>query len=223
MIATSLIGLISPYSEGTAVQIAAHDVSRLSRAVAGCAGVAVAVFGALTAARVVGRRTADRSPRARRPLCSRPGWPFCSWSCRRPARPSGSPPTLLAARHRHGRRDRPGTASGGRRGHRAGRAGAGLHRRPASAAGRVARPATGSPIPLLAGAAIIALVALVPRMFAPTFPDGSGPDSVMSPYVAGRPADPGRRRDPGPARGGSAAHRRRRPDPAPRSAGCCPR
>ena len=37
----------------------------------------------------------------------------------------------------------------------------------------------------LAGAAIIALVALVPRMFAPTFPDQRGPDSVMSPYVAG--------------------------------------
>ncbi|WP_067508812.1 HAMP domain-containing sensor histidine kinase [Actinoplanes sp. TFC3] len=39
--------------------------------------------------------------------------------------------------------------------------------------------------PLLAGASTITLVALVPRMFAPTFPDGGGPDSVMSPVHAG--------------------------------------
>jgi signal transduction histidine kinase len=39
--------------------------------------------------------------------------------------------------------------------------------------------------PLLGGAAIIALVALVPRMFAPTFPEGGGPDSVMPPDYAG--------------------------------------
>jgi signal transduction histidine kinase len=39
--------------------------------------------------------------------------------------------------------------------------------------------------PMLAGAAVIALVALVPRMFAPTFPDGRGPGVLMSPYLAG--------------------------------------
>lgn len=53
---------------------------------------------------------------------------------------------------------------------------------------RVHRP--GHPVryrvadPLVAGAAVIALVALVPRMFALTFPDGRGPDSVMSPLPA---------------------------------------
>jgi signal transduction histidine kinase len=38
--------------------------------------------------------------------------------------------------------------------------------------------------PLVAGAAIIALVALVPRMFAPTFPGGTVPGGVMSPWIA---------------------------------------
>ncbi|WP_306212963.1 sensor histidine kinase [Actinoplanes sp. RD1] len=38
--------------------------------------------------------------------------------------------------------------------------------------------------PLLAGTAIITLVALVPRMFAPTFPEGRGPGSVMPPFFA---------------------------------------
>jgi signal transduction histidine kinase len=32
---------------------------------------------------------------------------------------------------------------------------------------------------------VVALVALVPRMFAPTFPSGEAPDGVMSPYLAG--------------------------------------
>ncbi|MBB2945883.1 C4-dicarboxylate-specific signal transduction histidine kinase [Actinoplanes lutulentus] len=39
--------------------------------------------------------------------------------------------------------------------------------------------------PLLLGAAVIALVALVPRLFAPAFPPGRGPDSVMSLPQAG--------------------------------------
>ncbi|WP_328462681.1 PAS domain-containing sensor histidine kinase [Actinoplanes sp. NBC_00393] len=39
--------------------------------------------------------------------------------------------------------------------------------------------------PLLLGAAIIALVALVPRLFAPTFPAGGGPDGVMPLSMAG--------------------------------------
>jgi signal transduction histidine kinase len=38
--------------------------------------------------------------------------------------------------------------------------------------------------PLVAGAAIIALVALIPRMFAPTFPGGAVPGGVMSPWIA---------------------------------------
>jgi signal transduction histidine kinase len=38
--------------------------------------------------------------------------------------------------------------------------------------------------PLVAGAAIIAMVALVPRMFAPTFPGGSDPGGVMSVWIA---------------------------------------
>jgi signal transduction histidine kinase len=52
---------------------------------------------------------------------------------------------------------------------------------------RRARP-SGAPLrladPLVAGAAIIALVALVPRMFAPTFPGGDDPGGVMSPWIA---------------------------------------
>ncbi|MFC6563024.1 sensor histidine kinase [Actinoplanes utahensis] len=39
--------------------------------------------------------------------------------------------------------------------------------------------------PLLLGAAIIALVALVPRLFEPAFPPGRGPDSVMPLHLAG--------------------------------------
>ncbi|MDI6099908.1 PAS domain-containing sensor histidine kinase [Actinoplanes sp. NEAU-A12] len=39
--------------------------------------------------------------------------------------------------------------------------------------------------PLLLGAAIIALVALVPQLFEPAFPPGRGPDSVMPPHLAG--------------------------------------
>ncbi len=38
--------------------------------------------------------------------------------------------------------------------------------------------------PLVAGAAIIALVALVPRMFAPTFAGTGHPDGLMSPWIA---------------------------------------
>ncbi|MEV6298000.1 ATP-binding protein [Actinoplanes sp. NPDC051861] len=39
--------------------------------------------------------------------------------------------------------------------------------------------------PLLLGAAMIALVAVVPRLFAPAFPVGAGPDSVMPLQMAG--------------------------------------
>ncbi|WP_229067938.1 PAS domain-containing sensor histidine kinase [Actinoplanes sp. DH11] len=53
-----------------------------------------------------------------------------------------------------------------------------LHRSGGAAAFRIADP-------LLLGAAIIALVALVPRLFAPTFPPGRGPDSVMTLPQAG--------------------------------------
>ncbi|HET9517407.1 MAG TPA: PAS domain-containing sensor histidine kinase [Actinoplanes sp.] len=48
--------------------------------------------------------------------------------------------------------------------------------------------ASGAPLrltdPLVAGAAMIALVALVPLMFAPTFPAGRDPSGVMSPWLA---------------------------------------
>ena len=77
--------------------------------------------------------------------------------------------------------------------------------------------------PLLAGAAIIALVALVPRMFAPTFPDGSGPGSVMSPYLRRRACSPWplgailARPEAGPLR--TAAGRRAGHHHPP---GCCP-
>ncbi|WP_433371070.1 PAS domain-containing sensor histidine kinase [Actinoplanes sp. CA-142083] len=50
---------------------------------------------------------------------------------------------------------------------------------------RVARSRFRVADPLVAGAAIIALVALVPRMFDPTFPSGRGPGGVMAPAAAG--------------------------------------
>jgi signal transduction histidine kinase len=166
------------------VQIAAHDVGRLSRAVAGCAGVAVAVFGALAL------------------LTSLDGVPL-DVVLTDPAAalvPAGLALLLLVL-------PVPGPAVRTTAYALAGAAtavgGTALGRHPAAGVAtvlaalalavidvRVPRRPGGSiryriADPLLAGAAIIALVALVPRMFALTFPHGRGPDSVMTPYVAG--------------------------------------
>jgi signal transduction histidine kinase len=164
------------------VQIAAHDVSRLSRAVAGCAGIAVAVFGASTL------------------LTDPDGVPPQPLSPAVALLPAGLA-LLLSVLSGTGRAARitsyalsAATAAVGL---------SALVAHPAAAVATVlaglalgcidvrVRRRPGDPVryrvadPLLAGTATMALVALVPRMFAPTFPDGRGPDSVMSPYVAG--------------------------------------
>jgi signal transduction histidine kinase len=161
------------------VQIAAHDVGRLSRGVAGCAGVAVAVFAALTLLMRSGAGPAYPSTALLPaglalvlqvlPITGRvvhamtyvlAGAAAAVSAAALVAHPAAAVATLLAALALAGLDVR-------------------IRRRPGDAVRyRVADP-------LLAGAAIIALVALVPRMFAPTFPDQRGPDSVMSPYVAG--------------------------------------
>jgi signal transduction histidine kinase len=166
------------------VQIAAHDVGRLSRTVAGSAGAAVAAFGVLTL------------------LTSFDGVaPDALWSDPAAALvPAGLALVLLvlpvsgpAVKNTAYLLAAASAAIGC----------AALGRHPAAAVAAVLtglaltcldvrlRQRSGGGLryrvadPLLAGAAIIALVALVPRMFAPTFPDGGGPDSVMSPYLAG--------------------------------------
>ncbi|AGZ46324.1 sensor histidine kinase [Actinoplanes friuliensis] len=165
------------------MQIAAHDVGRLSRIFAGCAGVAVAVFGALSLL-----TSPVRAPESA--LTSSPAAALVAagLALLLLAPPRGGPAVRgagyvlavlaaalgAAALARH--------PAAGVAALLAGLALAGIDmrlRRPGGQARfRIADP-------LLAGAAIIALVALVPRMFAPTFPDGGGPDSVMSPYYAG--------------------------------------
>ena len=176
------------------MQIAAHDVGRLSRILAGCAGVAVAVFGALSllttdppqndltsspAAALVAAGLAllllalpHPGPAVRGSAYVLAGGAAALGAAALTRHPAAAVATILAGlalacldvRLRHAGPLSARTADRGRR--------------DTEAHFRVADP-------LLAGAAIIALVALVPRMFAPTFPDGGGPDSVMSPYYAG--------------------------------------
>jgi signal transduction histidine kinase len=160
------------------VQIAAQDVGKLSRAVAGGAGLAVAAFGALTLL-----RPSDAVP-ASPSAALLPAGLALFLQVLPSRRAIRSTAYLLAA---------VAAAIGA----------AEIVALPAAAVAtllvalalvcldvRLWRRA-GDPTryrvadPLLAGAAIIALVALVPRMFAPTFPDGHGPSSVMSPNVAG--------------------------------------
>jgi signal transduction histidine kinase len=165
------------------VQIAAHDVGRLSRAVAGCVGVAVFAFGASSV------------------LAPANGYPpEVVWADPAAAlMPAGLALFLLAL---------PVPGPVGRitvyvlAGAAAAIGCAALGRHPAAGAAsalsglalacldvRVRRPGGSARYriadPLLAGATLIALVALVSRMFAPAFPDGGGPDGVMSPYLAG--------------------------------------
>ena len=161
------------------MQIAAQDVGRLSRILAGCAGVAVAVFGALSL--LTSFRTAlTPSPAAALTAAGLALVLLAPVRSTSAVRVLAHALAVLAA-------VLGATALG---------------RHPAAAVAtvlsglaltcldvRVRRPGAASRFriadPLLAGAMIIALVALVPRMFALTFPDGGGPDSVMSPYHAG--------------------------------------
>ena len=163
------------------MQIAAQDVGRLSRILAGCAGVAVAVFGALDLLTSSTTENALTSSPAAALLAA--GLALLLLA------PSRSAPALRVTAHALA-------------GLAAVLGAAALVRHPAAAVAtlltglalvgidvRVRRPGEQSRFrvadPLLAGATIIALVALVPRMFAPTFRDGGGPDSVMTPYHAG--------------------------------------
>ena len=166
------------------MQIAARDVGRLSRAVAGCAGVAVASFGVLTLLTPHGGVPPDAVKSDPAAALFPAGLALLLLVL-----PVSGPAVRITAYLLSGVAAAMGATALGR--HPAAAVAAVLaglalafidvrvQRRPGDATRyRVADP-------LLAGAAIIALVALVPRMFAPTFPRGGGPDSVMSPYVAG--------------------------------------
>jgi signal transduction histidine kinase len=166
------------------VQIAAHDVGRLSRAVAGCAGVAVAAFGTVTLLTSFDGVPPDDLPTDPSAALVPAGLALALLVLPVSGSAVRTAAYLLAGA---------GAAIGA----------AALGRHPAAAVATLlaalalafidvrVRRRPGDVIryrvadPLLAGAAIIALVALVPRMFAPTFPAGHGPDSVMSPYAAG--------------------------------------
>ncbi|MFI7596970.1 ATP-binding protein [Actinoplanes sp. NPDC049681] len=167
------------------MQIAAHDVGRVSRLAAGSAGVAVAIAGALSlvlssagtpihealtaspAAALVAAGLALFLLAPARPLRAARGVAYALaalaavlGAAALPRHPAAGVATMLAGL---------GLACLDLHVHR--RAGDPVRYRVAD--------------PLLAGSAIIALVALVPRMFAPTFPGGRGPDSLMPPYHAG--------------------------------------
>ena len=171
--------MISPYLEGfDQVRIAGCDVARLSRPVAGCAGLAVASFVVLSLIRHLGGggdAAAALIPAGLALLLivlpiTRPAVRIAGYAL-------GAATAALGA-----------TA---------------LDRHPATAVATLftglalacidvrVRRSPGVPAgyrvadPLLAGTAIIALVALVPPMFAPALPPGRDPGPVMSPYVAG--------------------------------------
>jgi signal transduction histidine kinase len=159
------------------VQIAAYDVSRLSRAVAGCAGVTVAIFGALPllTSTYAARPAVALFPAGLALFLAAP--PTASRALRIPAY------LLAVLAAALGAVELPGHPAAGVATLLSGLALALIDVRLPSRPGGTVRYRVADP--LLAGAAIIALVALVPRMFGPTFPDQRGPDSVMSPYLAG--------------------------------------
>ena len=165
------------------MHIAAHDVGRLSRLTAGCAGVTVAALGALHTFDAGSAPEDLRAPAAA-------------------LIPAGialvlqvAPATGKIGRLRPGAAALFALAAAG-----VGAASPGSH--PAAAVAtalsglalacldlRVPRRTGGIAFrvadPLLLGAAIIALVALVPRLFDPAFPPGRAPDGVMPPHLAG--------------------------------------
>ena len=165
------------------MQIAAHDVGRLSRLSAGCAGVAVTAIGALTLF------TAARSgPPVVDPAAALVPAGVALLLQVAPATGRGvrvlavalalTAAAFGAAALRH----HPAAASA------ALLAGLGLacldvrvaRRAPDTVRFRVADP-------LVAGAAVIALVALVPRMFDPTFPAGQEPGRTVSRPAGSKP------------------------------------
>jgi signal transduction histidine kinase len=158
------------------VHITAHDVGRLSRLIAGCAGATVAVFGAL--------HTFHPGPApALFPAGVALLLQVVPATGVRVGRIRAAVAALLALAA-------------------AGMGAANLGSHPASGVAtalsglalacldlRVPRRNGGIAFrvadPLLLGAAIIALVALVPRLFDAAFPPGEGPESVMPAYLAG--------------------------------------
>jgi len=154
------------------VHIAAHDVGRLSRLASGCAGVAVAAVGSLSAT--------PRVPPGPSPAAALvPAGVALVLQALPAGRVSRALVLLLALLA-------------------AGMGASALGSHPAAAAAtvlaglglagldlRVARSRFRVADPLVAGAATIALVALVPLMFDPTFPAGRGPGGVMGPAAAG--------------------------------------
>ncbi|MEU7903087.1 HAMP domain-containing sensor histidine kinase [Actinoplanes sp. NPDC049118] len=165
------------------MQIAALDVGRLSRFFAGCAGVAVVIagtFSLLTSPVPASENVLTSSPAAALVAAGLALVLLAPARGGTAVRSAGYLLALLAATL--------GAAA--------------LDRHPAAGVAtllvglalacidiRLRRPGRETRFrvsdPLLAGTAIIALVAMVPRMFAPTFPGGGGPDSVMSPYHGG--------------------------------------
>lgn len=165
------------------MQIAAHEVGRLSRLTAGAAGVAVAVVGALTTLHSNSSVPPGRDPAAAL-VPAGLALLLQALSVRRTAgrvvRVSALVLALTAA----------GIGAAALQTHPAAAVGillaglglACLDVRLAPSPGRVRYRVAD---PLVAGAAVIALVALVPRMFDPTFPPGRGPGGVMAPAAAG--------------------------------------
>lgn len=161
------------------MRIAAHDVGRLSRLIAGGAGVAVAVVGLATVP-----HAAPGVPPALQPAAALVPAGLAlllqvipvSPTAGRIVRALALLPALATAAI--------GAATLGRHpadGAAVLLAGLGL----ACLDVRVARTRLRVADPLVAGAAIVALVALVPRMFDPAFPAGRGPGGVMPPAAAG--------------------------------------
>ncbi|MFI5493133.1 ATP-binding protein [Actinoplanes sp. NPDC051859] len=167
------------------MQFAAHDVGRMSRIAAGSIGVAVAIAGGLSLvlppAGVPPRDVLTDSPAA---TLVAAGLALSLLALPRPGRATRIAATGAAAlAAAFGAVVVPHHPPAGVAALLAGLALTCLdlyvHRRP----GHPVRYRVADP--LVAGSAIIALVALVPRMFAPAFPRGGGPDGLMSPYHAG--------------------------------------
>ncbi|MEV6600699.1 ATP-binding protein [Actinoplanes sp. NPDC051346] len=164
------------------MQFAAHDVGRLSRLAAGSTGVAVAISGGLSLVMPpAGADDMTQSPAAALVAAGLALFLLALPHSGRALRVAAYVPAVLSAAL--GAVVIPEHPAAGVATLLAGLALTCLdlyvHRRPSHPVRyRVADP-------LLAGSAIIALVALVPRMFAPSFPQGGGPDSLMSPYHAG--------------------------------------
>jgi signal transduction histidine kinase len=167
---------------GGYVQIAAHEVGRLSRLIAGCAGVAVAVFGALTVPAsspdgLLSDTAAALVPAGLALLLQ--VLPVTNRIAGRVVRGFAYLLALTAAGLGVAALDRhPGAAIATLL---AGLALVCMDVRVVSRAPNGMRYRVADP--MIAGAAVIALVALVPRMFEPSFPPGRG--AVMTPYAAG--------------------------------------